>query len=207
MLKNYFIIAWRNLSRQKIYSSIKIGGFALGITACLLIALFIGDELSYDRYIPNGNRIYRVVRDWNENGNHIVGTMLSAPFAKALRDEFPEVEQACRLNQFEFFGAGSNELRRADKTMNTYEEGFSYADQGFLDMFQIPMVYGDRAHLLDEPGTTVISKRKADKYFPNENPIGKTLILNNNVSKPYRITGVMDFPSHSHFQSDFLLTL
>jgi putative ABC transport system permease protein len=207
MLKNYFVIAWRNLSRQKIYSSIKIGGFALGIAACLLIALFISDELSYDRYIPNGNRIYRVVRDWNENGEHFIGTMLSAPFAKALKEEFPEVEQAGRLNQFEFFGAGSNELRQADKTMNTYEEGFSYADQGFLDMLQIPMVYGNRAHVLDEPGTIVISKRKADKYFPNENPIGKTLIINNNVSKPYRITGVMDFPSHSHFQSDFLLTL
>jgi putative ABC transport system permease protein len=207
MLKNYFIIAWRNLSRQKIYSSIKIGGFALGVAACLLIALFISDELSYDRYIPNENRIYRVVRDLNKNGDHIIGTSFPAPFAKALKEEFPEVERAGRLNQFELWGAGSNELRRADKTMNTYEEGFSYADQGFLDMLQIPMVYGNRTHLLDEPGTIVISKRKADIYFPNENPIGKTLILNNNVSKPYTVTGVMDFPSHSHFQSDFLLTL
>jgi len=207
MFKNYFIIAWRNLAKEKIYSSIKVGGFALGIAACLLIALFIRDELSYDRYIPNGNRIYRVVRDWNENGEHFIGTSLPAPFAKALKEEFPEVEQVGRLNQFELFGAGSNELRRADKIMNTYEEGFAYADQGFLDMLQIPMVYGNRAHVLDEPGTIVISKRKADKYFPNENPIGKTFIINNNVSKPYRITGVMDFPSHSHFQSDFLLTL
>jgi putative ABC transport system permease protein len=207
MFKNNLKIAWRNLVKERIYSSIKIGGFALGIAACLLIALFISDELSYDRYIPNGNRVYRVVRDWNENGDHIIGTSFPAPFAKALKVEFPEVEQFGRLNQFELWGAGSNELRLADKTMNTYEEGFSYADQGFLDILQIPMVYGNRAHLLDEPGTVVISKRKADKYFPNENPIGKTLIINNNVSKPYRITGVMDFPSHSHFQSDFLLTL
>jgi putative ABC transport system permease protein len=207
MFKNNLKIAWRNLSKQKMYSSIKIGGFALGIAACLLIALFISDELSYDQYIPNGNRIYRVVRDWNENGEHFVGTMFAAPFAKALKDEFPEVEQAGRLNQFELFGAGSNQLRRADKTMNTYEEGFSYADQDFLNIFQIPIVYGNRAHLLDEPRTIVISKRKADKYFPNENPIGKTLIINNNISRSYRITGVMDFPSHSHFQSDFLLTL
>jgi putative ABC transport system permease protein len=207
MLKNYLKIAWRNISKQKMYSLIQIGGFALGIAACLLIALFISDELSYDRYIPNGNRIYRVVRDWNENGEHFAGTMFAAPFAKALKEEFPEVEQAGRLNQFELFGAGSNELRRADKTMNTYEEGFSYADQDFLDIFQIPMVYGNRAYLLDEPRTIVISKRKADKYFPNENPIGKTLIINNKISRSYKITGVMDFPSHSHFQSDFLLTL
>jgi putative ABC transport system permease protein len=207
MFKNNFKIAWRNLAKEKIYSSIKIGGFALGIAACLLIALFIVDELSYDRYIPNGNRIYRVVRDVNESGEHFAGTSFAAPFAKALKDEFPEVEQVGRLNQLEYFGAGSNELRRADKTINTYEEGFSYADQGFLDMLQIPLVHGNRAHLLDEPGTIVISKRKADKYFSKENPIGKTLIINNNVSKPYRITGVMDLPTHSHFQSDFLLTL
>ena len=207
MFRNYLKIAWRNISKQKLYSFIQIGGFALGIAACLLIALFICDELSYDRYISNGNRVYRVVRDLNENGEHFVGTSFAAPFAKALKDEFPEVEQVGRLNQFEYFGAGSNELRRDDKTMNTHEEGFSYADQGFLDILQIPIVSGNRAHLLNVPGTIVISKRMAEKYFPNENPVGKTLIINNNVSKPYRITGVMDFPSHSHFHSDFLLTL
>ncbi len=68
MVRNYFKIAWRNLVKDRIYSSIKIGGFSLGIAACLLIALFVGDELSYDRNIPDGNRIYRVIREWNENG-------------------------------------------------------------------------------------------------------------------------------------------
>jgi putative ABC transport system permease protein len=207
MFKNYFKIAWRNLTKQKMYSSIKIGGFALGIAACLLIALFISDELSYDRHFPDGDRLYRVILVYNVDGNRFKVTTFPAPFAKALKEEFPEVEQVGRLNQTEFFGAGSNEIRRADKTMNNHEEGFVYADQGLLDILKIPIVNGDRAHALDEPGTIVISKRKADLFFPNEDPIGKTFIINNNVSKPYRVAGVMDFPTHTHFQSDFLLTL
>ncbi len=207
MFKNNLKIAWRNLTRQKMYSSIKIGGFALGIAACLLIALFIIDELSYDRHYPNGDRLYRVVLVYNVDGNNFKGATFPAPFAKALKEEFPEVERVGRLNQTEYFGAGSNEIRRADKVMNTHEEGFAYADQDLLYILQIPMINGGPAHALDEPGTIVISKRMADKYFPNEDPIGKTFIINNNISKPYRVTGVMDLPSHSHFQSDFLLTL
>jgi putative ABC transport system permease protein len=204
MFKNYFKVAWRNLSRQKIYASIKIGGFALGVAACLLIALFIGDELNYDRHFSGGDRIYRVIIAYKGFGKDVY---LPAPFANALKEDFPEVEQVGRVNRSELFGAGSNEIRRAGQNMNTYEEGFAYADQGLLDLLNLPMVYGSRAHALDEPNTVVISKDKADKYFPNEDPVGKTLIINNNLSKPYRIGGVINFPEKSHFQYDFLLTL
>jgi putative ABC transport system permease protein len=204
MLKNYFIIAWRNLSRQKTYSSIKIGGFALGIAACLLIALFINDELSYDRHFPDGDRTYRVAVVYKDIATDV---FLQAPFSNALKEDFPEVEQVGRIKPQELFGAGSNEIRRSDKNINTYEEGFAYADQSLLELLNIRMVYGNRAHALDEPNTIVISKRKADKYFPNEDPVGKTLVINNNFSNPYRIGGVINFPEKSHFQYDFLLTL
>jgi len=206
MFKNYFIIAWRNLFKQKIYSSIKIGGFALGIAACLLIALFISNELSYDRHFPDGDRIYRVAIVYHTFGTN--GVHLQAPFSNALKEDFPEVEQVGRINRQEIFGAGSNEIRRSDKNMNTYEEGFAYADQSLLELLNLPMVYGDQAHALDEPNTIVISKRIADKYFPNEDPVGKTFIINNMLPlKPYRIGGVINFPEKSHFQYDFLLTL
>lgn len=207
MFKNYFKIIWRGMFRQKMYSLVKIGGFALGIAACLLIVLFIKDELSYDRQFPDGERIYRVVEEYNDNGNISKSPVLPAPFANALKEDFPEVEKACRFLRSELFGAGGNEIRRTDKGQNAYEAGFVYADQSLLNVFQPPMVYGDLAHTLDEPGTIVLSKRMADKYFPNEDPVGKTLIINNENSKPYRITGVMDFPAKSHFQSDFLITL
>jgi putative ABC transport system permease protein len=216
MFKNYFKIAWRNLAKEKMYSLIKIGGFALGIAACLLIALFISDELSYDRDFRNVDRIYRVLSVDKEYGKNVY---LQAPFSNVLKEDFPEVEQVGRLNRTELFGAGSNEIRRSDKNMNTHEEGFAYADQSLLELLNLPMVYGNQAHALDEPNTIVISKRIADKYFPNQDPVGKTFIINNNLpfrvgtainnnfSKPYRIGGVIEFPERSHFQYDFLLTL
>src|ERR1044071_10187733 len=116
------------------YSSIKVGGFALGITACFLIALFIRDELSYDRHIPEADRIYRVVDVYNNNGNIEKGTWFQAPFANALKEDYPEVEKAGRINSSPLFGAGGNEFRPADQLENTYEEDFTYADQEFLEL-------------------------------------------------------------------------
>ena len=208
MLRNYLKIAWRQLKKQKMYSAIKIGGFALSIAACLLIALYIKDELSYDKF-PDGDRLYRVYGEYDDNGRVEMGADWPAPMAKALRDDYPEVEESGRLMPHELFtGAGSNEIRRTDKIQNNYEEGFSYADQSMLDMFSIPIVYGDRQHALSEPKSIVISKSKADKYFPGENPVGKTMILNNDQSRIYKIGGVMkDLPANMHFHYDFLLTM
>jgi len=209
MLKNYFKIAMRQLSKQKMYAAIKIGGFALSIAACLLIALYIRHELSYDSYYPNAGRIYRMIGEMTDEGVTEKGTSWPAPFGKAIKDEFPQMELVARIMPNSLFnGAGSNQLRRADKAENTFEEGFTYADPELLQMFSIPMVYGDRDHALSEPNTIVISKRKADKYFPGEDPVGKVLILNDDLKKPYRIGGVMEnFPDNSHLHFDFLLTL
>lgn len=208
MLKSNFKIAWRNMSKQKMYSAIKIGGFALGIAACLLIALYIKDELSYDKYYTNADRIYRII-GVNKAGDFAgKGVDFPAPFAKALRTELPEIELIGRINPNTLFTGGGNPTRRPDETQNNYEDGFTFADQEMLDILQIPMVYGDRAHALDEPNEIVISKKIADKYYPNENPVGKTLIFNDNRKTPIKIGGVMqDFPSNSHLQFDFLISL
>src|SRR3954465_15170044 len=180
MFKNYLKIAWRNLLKQKMYSTVKIGGFALSIAACLLIALYIKNELSYDKNWLNADRIYRITSEYNNNGKIETGADWPAPMAKALKEDFPEVEKAGRFMDAPlFYGAGNNQLRRADVEQNTFEQGFSYADQDMLDILQVPMVYGDRARALSEPNTMVISKSKSDKYFPNQNPVGKIMILNN----------------------------
>jgi putative ABC transport system permease protein len=209
MLKNHFTIAARHLVKQKMYSAIKIGGFALSIAACLLIALYIKDELSYDKHWAYGDRIYRITGEYKINGKVEKGADWPAPLAKTLKADFPEVEKAGRFMQAPlFYGAGSNQIRRADAEQNSFEEGFSYADQDMLDILQLPMAYGDRTHALSEPNTMVIAKSKADKYFPGENPVGKTMILNNDTKHPYTIGGVMqDFPSTSHLHYDFLLTM
>ncbi len=209
MIKNYFIIAWRNLLKQRMYSVIKIGGFALSIAACLLIALYIKDELSYDKNWAHADRIYRITSEFNNEGKIETGVDWPAPMAKALREDFPEVEKAGRFMDAPlFYRAGSNQVRPADVKQNTFEKGFSYTDQDMLDILQVPMVHGDRAHALAEPKTMVISKSKADKYFPNQNPVGKIMILNNDTKNPYKIGGVMqDFPTTSHIDYDFLLTM
>jgi putative ABC transport system permease protein len=209
MFKNYFKIAWRQLVKQRMYSVIKIGGFALSIAACLMIALYIRDELSYDAFYENTPRLYRITGGYDNNGKMETSGDWPAPMAKALKDDYPEVELSGRLMPHElFYGAGSNEIRRTDKTEDSYETKFTYADQSMLDMLQIPMVYGDRKTALAQPNTMVISKRAADKFFPNENPVGKTMILNDNKEKIYRIGGVMQNPPYnSHIQYDYWLTM
>jgi len=208
MYQNYFKIGWRSLSRQKMYSSIKIGGFALGIATCLLIALFIRDESSYDRHYANTERIFRVIKSIDYGEGLERGVWFESPFANALKNDFPEVEKSGRLNASELFGAGGNEIRRADQMESYYEEGFVYMDQELLEILELPMLYGSREHALAEPNSIVISKSKADKYFPNEDPVGKLMVLNNDAGSTYKIGGVMeDFPSNSHLRYDFLITL
>ncbi|MEN0055450.1 MAG: ABC transporter permease [Mucilaginibacter sp.] len=209
MIKNYLKIAIRQLRKQKMYAAIKIGGFALSIAACLLIALYIHNELSFDKHYPDGNNIYRIVGAYHVDGFDGKGVDWPAVMGRTVKADFPEVQNFGRLMPNSLFrGAGSNELKRADAVEDTHEEGFAYADQSLLDILKLPMVYGDRTHALAEPFTMVISKSKADKYFPGQNPVGKVMYLNNDKSKPYKIGGVMqDISKTTHLNYDFLLTL
>jgi len=181
----------------------------LGIAACLLIALYIREELSYDKSYPDAAHIYRVVGWSKDNGTFEKWISFPAPLAKVLLKDFPEVEKSGHLMPNPLFPrAGGNEVKPSNKNENTHEEGFTYADQGMLDILKTPFVYGDRAIALTEPNTMVISKSKADKYFPGQNPVGKLLYLNNDKDRPYKVTGVMQDPlANSHLQYDFLLTL
>ena len=208
MYRNYFKIAWRNLRRNKVYSAIKIGGLALGVAACLLIGLYLQDELSYDRQYPGGDRIYRLVNEFHDPEGLNKWTSFPPPIGHVLTHDFPDIEQVGRLVHHRFFNAGANQIRSAEENKSYYEEGFAYADPELLDMLDIPMIYGDAASALNQAQRIVLSESKAEKYFPNENPIGKTIILNEDKENPYSIGGVMeDFPSNTHLQVDFFLTL
>ena len=208
MFKNYFKIAIRQIRKQKMYSAIKIGGFAFSIAACLLIALYIRSELSFDRMYPDANRIYRLLGVYNNNGTLEKQTYWPAPLGKALKADFPDVELSGRLMSGTLMGAGNAEIRRADQVENSYEDKITFADQQVLDMLKLPMVYGNRSQALANPLTMVISKSKSDKYFPGQNPIGRVMYLNNDKTRPYTIGGVMqDMPATSHLQYNFLLTL
>lgn len=210
MFRNYLTIALRQLRKQGFYSAIKIGGFALGIATCLLIALYLRNELSYDKDYVYGDRLYRVVQVFRQDdGTSGRGTALPAPMARTIKAAYPAILDAGRLMPYGLFGgAGSNEVRPEGRTQDTYEDGFTYADQSMLDMFRLPMVYGDRAHALVEPGSIVLTKRKADKYFPGQDPVGKVLYLNDDKEHPHKIGGVLqDPPANSHLQWDFYISL
>lgn len=208
MIKSYLKTGWRSLIRQKMYSFIKIGGFALGIAACLLISLYINDELSFDKFYKNGKNIYRVYEISTEEGDLEKYVWFEAPFARALKEDYPEIEKAGRYNSSELFGAGANQIRRDDETENTYEERFVYADQELIEILEVPMVFGSLEHCLDQPQSMVITRSKAEKYFGKENPVGKLMVVNDDIQHPYSIGGVIeDFSHHSHIQFDFIITM
>jgi putative ABC transport system permease protein len=207
MFRNYFTIAIRSMSKQKMYTGIKIGGFAIGLATCMIIALFIRNETSYDKFYKNGERTFRLYNHY-EGPDGGKWTSFPAPMINVLRDEFPEIEIAGRLIPYKWFNAGSNLMRREDQTENTYEEGYAYADPELLDILEIPMVYGTHEHALDKPNSIVFSRKMAEKYFPGEDPIGKTIIFNDDLKRPYVVGGVMEnFPIMSHLHYDFLITL
>lgn len=208
MLKHNLKIGYRNLLKNKTYSAIKIGGFAIGIAAFLLILLFIQDEKSYDQHYVEQDRIYRLV-NVSSNPDFKINrwTAFSAQFAPLLKEEYPEVEEAGRMILRDWYLAGENQFRKIEDTRNTYEENFAYADPQMLDILEIPLLYGTKEKALSQPNSLVISKKKAEQYFPGEDPVGRTIVLNDFEEKPFTIGGVMDELPKSHLELEFLITL
>lgn len=208
MFKNHLRIAWRNIKKDKLFTTIKIGGFAVGIAACLLIALFIRNEVSYDQHYAKKNQIYRVVFQGEVQGEVMKSTHFQLPLADALQSDFPEIIKAGKVNTIEIFGAGKRGMRLSGKQENTFEENFILADQGAFDILEIQLDQGDPTTALTEPRSIVMSRSKAEKYFPNGNALGQTLFLDNDTTSPYTVTGVMeDVPENSHLDFDFLLPI
>ena len=201
MLKNYFKIAWRILLRRKAFSIINIFGLAIGIATCLVIMLYVKNELSYDRYNEKAGRIVRVVfRGFVGGGGEMKEAVVMSPVAATLKRDFPEVVDATRLR-----GGGAALIAYGDKSFKEDELGF--ADPNFFNVFTIPFLQGDPKTALINPHTVVISNETAQKYFGNENPIGKVLNFKT-LKSTYTVTGVFDkIPDNSHFQFDMLASM
>ena len=210
MFQNYWKIALRQLKKQWFYSAIKIGGFALGIATCLLIALYIRNELSYDKDYPDGARLYRVAGSYKTpDGGLDRGVSWQAPFAMALKNELPQVEMVARIMPYKlFWGAGNNQFRPFSSTQDTYEQGFTWADSTLPELFGFKMVYGNRKDALAKPYTLILSRRKAEKFFPGQDPVGRQVVINDEVDKPWTIGGVMENPSpFTHLDYDYYLSM
>lgn len=208
MFKNYLKIALRSIQKEKFFTGIKIGGFALGIAACLLIALFIRDELGYDTHYSRSDQIYRVVMQAEIDGEMKKSTHFPLPMAQTLEADFPEIEKAGKVYGSALSSGGKRAFRPDAETQNVFEQGFLYGDQNIFEILEIPLLQGNPEEVLIGPRSLVISESKAVKYFPNGKALGQTLILDDNASRPYTITGVMpDFPGNSHLDFDFLLPI
>jgi putative ABC transport system permease protein len=201
MLKNYLLIAVRSLTKQKFYAFINVIGLATGIAACLVILLFIQNELSYDRHYKNADRIYRVNGEIKFGGNHYKLAVASAPMASTLVHGYPEIEAAVR-----FRARGSYLVKRADHTDNIKENDVIWTDSTFFKVFSVPVISGDASTALTEPNSIAISKKMADKYFPEGNALGQSMILDNRIN--VKVTAVFeDMPKASHFHFDILIAL
>jgi putative ABC transport system permease protein len=197
MLKNILKIAIRSFWKTKSISIINILGLSLGIALCLIIALFVRNELSYDRHFPNSERIYRVTSDIVFGGNAYKMTYAPAPMADALVEEIPEVEASVH-----FRNQGSFLIKRYED--NIKENKVIFAGKDFLEVFDIPLMEGSKKGALDEPNSMMISQTMADKFFKGENAVGQSLVLDNKTD--YKITAVYeDIPENSHFDFHVLL--
>jgi putative ABC transport system permease protein len=194
MIKNFFKTALRSLLKNKGFTAINILGLALGLAACLLIVFYVVDELSYDRYNENADRIYRVNEDLKLGDNKVQYAVAMAPLAQTLKRDFPEVENAVRLKPTGF------KIKKGAESIA--ESNVVFADASVFDVFTLPLLYGSEASALTEPNTVVISATAALKYFNKLNVVGQVLTIDNNTLK---ITAVMkDMPRQSHFYADFL---
>lgn len=205
MLKNYLTIAFRTLRRHPGYAFINVAGLAVGIACCLLIVLYIQDELTYDRFHEKGDRIYRLVNSnqedgqpTNANGSYNVGP--------AIAKDFPEVEQAVR-----FVKMGWGEKRVVAHGENRfYEARFYFADPNVFDVFTFPFRAGDARTALTAPNTLVLTEETAQKYFGTADVMGQAIqadFFNTGTFIDYQITGVLEnLPANSHIKFDFLIS-
>jgi len=198
MFRNYLTIAVRNLVRHKIYSFINISGLAIGMACCILILLFVQDELSYDGYHEKAGQIYRIVVERHAKGKMKSTVSTPAPMAPALLNDFPEIVHVVR-----FFNQDNPTplVRYGDKRF--YEKRFFFTDANVFDVFPFPLIRGSAQTALQEPFSVVITEEMARKYFGDEDPLGKVLTFKNWLD--LKITGVLqNLPPHSHRRFDFL---
>ncbi len=199
MFRNYIKVAFRNILKNKVYSTINISGLAIGIAASFLIMLFVFDEISYDRYHEKADRIYRICARGMIGDTKIDQAWTCAPLPEALMREFPEVENAVRLTEMRNVSIGYGD-RIYDEPM------IIRADSTLFNVFSFKLIQGDPATALKKPRTVVISESAAEKYFPDEDPIGKVIAVNGLVR--FTVTGIMEnIPRNSHFHFDVAVSL
>ncbi len=199
MIRNFFLIAFRNIIKKKFYSFINILGLTIGISASLFIILFLSNELSYDKFHEKIDRMYRVGLHAKLAGQDFTGAYSPSPMAAALVNEVPEISQSIRLWEW-----NNVIIKYGDKSFT--ENGVFHTDSNFFNFFSFKLLEGDPATALIEPNSIVISQTAAKKFFGEEDPMGKILIFSN-AKKAMKVTGVVENPpSTSSIKFNYLVS-
>jgi putative ABC transport system permease protein len=199
MFRNYLKTAVRNLFKNKFYTALNITGLAAGLATCLLILLYVLDELSFDKYNANANRIYRVNNEVKFGGNYFDLAVGPALMGSTMVRELPQVEQYTRLRWY-----GSFLVKKGNENISEGKVG--YADSTLFDVFTLPLIEGNTKNALKEPHSLVITESIANKYFNSVDVVGKTMVINDTSN--YKITAVIkNIPEESHFNFDFFVPM
>jgi putative ABC transport system permease protein len=202
MFKNYLKIAVRNVLRNKLAATINILGLAVGMACFILIALWVQDELSYDKFHTNKDELYLLTIT---HTNDIVDYNVPYALAPALASEYTEILEYTRIYELDTMTCSFKYQRQNGQQVKFYEDNFILVDPCFFSMFTFPLVQGDPTTALENPNSLILREEIAKKYFGEDNPMGKKLTFNNR--EDLIVTGVVRLPSNSHIQFDFLAPL
>ncbi len=195
MFKNYLKVAFRNIRRHKGHAFINIAGMAVGIACCLLILLWVQDEMSFDRFNKNADDIYRVLQDIRFSDHETTWAISQGPLGPSLEKDFPEILRSVRITW------RGMQLRTGD---NRFDETVGMADGSIFEMFTFPLIAGEVSSALSDPRSIVLSEEMVRKYFPGEDPLGRVIHADDKFD--FIVTGVMkNIPRNSHLRFDFLV--
>jgi len=196
MIKNYFLIALRNIKRNKVISLINIWGLAIGLALFILISLYVDFEYSFEKFHKNYKNLYRVEIDFDGKGRMV--SLTYNGMAKTLLDNYPGIEKVARFINM----GGQQNLALDDNNIFPQLRGL-WAENTIFNVFSFDLLQGNSGTALSKPYSIVLTQTLAKQIFPNQNPVGKTIHLNNQAD--YQITGVIaDPPENSHIQFQFL---
>ncbi|BAV05763.1 putative ABC transport system permease protein [Filimonas lacunae] len=199
MFKNYLKVAWRNLTKHKVFSFINIMGLAVGLTACFLIFLYVKFEVSYDSFHSKKDRIFRLSTDVKTPSDVMNVAISSWAIGPAIKAEFPEIESCTRVS-------GDNLLVKRGDVKFQETEALA-VDSNFLQVFDYKLAKGNPAEAFKEPWSVVFTESSAKKYFGNENPIGQTVLITGE-QKPAKVTGILaDMPENTQLKADMFLSM
>jgi putative ABC transport system permease protein len=201
MIKNYFKIAWRNLKRNKFISFVNLFGLTVGLGCCLLITLYILNEVSFDRYNKNADNIYRIERTFLNAETGALSLELGAvapPFAPLLQNDFKEIKKVTRI-----LPAGTSAIKYRQNIFN--QDNVFFADENLFDLFDFKVTKGNPAKSLNDPYSVMLTEETAKKYFGSDDPMNKVIRLNNQYD--FKVTGIYKaLPASSHWRPDVMIS-